>query len=623
MFTHIVVSEMFDIQRKEVGGIPVYWADLPPPCTAALVFRVGSCDERLGIAGITHLVEHLALFSLGRVQFDIDGCVDDLQTSFTARGTRAEVEGFLRSVAAGLAALPLDRLDLERQVLLTEAGSSGPGWQAHLQNLRFGAVGHGIVGYPEFGLHRITADEVAGWAQEHFTRENAAIWITTDPSRLEVELQPGKRSRVEVPQDIPGLRLPAYQHDAEGGVAMQLVGPRSAALAAATAIAGKRIHDRLRTGLGVSYDPESRYRPLAADLAVVTMMADCLDEHATRVRDGLLDILGELASHGPGEDELASAVSDFERSLCDPETVQHQLDVCADDELLGAPVLHGKELLAEARAVTPAAAARALQQAMQQAIVIAPEGTSDPAAPFVPHEIRSTRPLPGKRYRGRAASLPLVRGRNADLRAGDAGVSIVDPDGDHAAIRWEECEVVLFAADRIVTLLARDGSWMELDLSGMRDTSEFLSLMRRKLSPDLFVHVEDGAREWLAVEEARDDLRHGWVAGEELRILGRHLHPGEHIQRMAQGKNGVLKAGVLAVTNRRLIFVRAGFVESRNQILDFSRESIASVTARSGHRMVGGAELTVETQAGKTRFTELVPRERAGEIARLVSSPDG
>jgi predicted Zn-dependent peptidase len=622
IFTHVAMAGIFDIQRTEVAGIPVYWVDLPPPCTAALVFRVGSSDERLSIAGVTHLVEHLTLFSLGPGQHDIDGGVDNLRTIFSARGTPAELERFLQGVAAGLAALPLDRLELERQVLLTEAAYSGAGWEAQLQNLRFGAVGHGIAGYPEFGLHRLTAGEVARWAGEHFTRENAAVWITCDPSDLRLDLRPGSRNRGEVPPVIPGLNLPAYRNDGEGGVALQLVGPRSAPLAAATTVAGKRIHDRLRTELGISYDPECRYRPLGAHLASVMVMADCREQHAEQVRDNLLDILGEVSSRGPSGDELAAHVREFERALSYRETIERHLDVCAVDELLGAPVLNGEELLSELRGVTPAAVSCALEQALQTAIVIAPEGTSAPPAPFVPHEI-SADPLPGTSYRSRLASLPLARRQNADLRAGEAGVSIVDPDGNDVTIRWNDCEAVLLSADRRMTLIARDGSWMELDLSVMRDTSEFLSLLRRKLSPDLFLQVDDEAQGWLAVEEARDDLRHGWVAHEELKILGRQLHVGEHIARMAQGKIGVLKAGVLAATDRRLIFVRAGIVESHNQVLDFPRESITSLTARSGHRMVGGAELTIHTADGKTRFTEIVPRERAGEIARIVSSQSG
>jgi hypothetical protein len=620
MFTHAVVTAGFDIQHTAACGIPVYWADLPPPCTASLVFRVGRCDERLSTAGITHLVEHLALFSLGRTQLDVDGFVDDVRTTFTARGTREEVLLFLQDVAAGLSDLPLERVDVERQLLLTEAATVSGSWEDQILNLRFGAVGHGVLGYPEFGLHRLTPGDVATWVRERFTRENAAAWVTTDPSGLELDLTPGMRRRVDLPPKIPGLELPAYEHDAVGGVAAQLVGPRSVSLAAGTAIAGNRLRDRLRMDAGVSYQPEASYRPLDAELANATIIADCRDLHATIVRDGMLDTLNDLSSRGPRREELSARAHDLERAQSDQVDLHRQLDVCVVDELLGSPVLHGEALLDEVRAATPTAVAHALEQAMREAIVIAPENTPAPPAPFVPHKPRLHDPLPVPSYRSRIASLPVARRMTADWRAGDAGVSVVEPGGEHLTIRWDECEAVLCGADRTVTIIARDGSWMEMNLSRIRDAPEFLSLLRSQVPDDLFVPIDDDAPGWLAVEQASGDLRHGWVAGAELRMLKEGLLPGERIERMAQGKVGVLKAGVLAVTDRRLIFVRAGVVESGNQVLEIPRGSITSIAARGGHRMVGGATITVSTRDGETRFTEIVPRERAVEIARLLSA---
>ena len=107
------------VRRGVVDGIPIYWAEQPGITHAELIFRVGWADETLPTLGISHLVEHLALHGLlygtsvnGRVEADI--------TAFTASGSPAEVSEALGRVARALTALPMERLEAERQVLLTE-----------------------------------------------------------------------------------------------------------------------------------------------------------------------------------------------------------------------------------------------------------------------------------------------------------------------------------------------------------------------------------------------------------------------------------------------------------------------------------------------------------------------
>src|SRR6266481_5190313 len=52
-------------KRWNLGGIPVFQAEVPGRVRAALEFRVGTADEPLHMAGVTHLIEHLALHGLG------------------------------------------------------------------------------------------------------------------------------------------------------------------------------------------------------------------------------------------------------------------------------------------------------------------------------------------------------------------------------------------------------------------------------------------------------------------------------------------------------------------------------------------------------------------------------
>ena len=78
-------------QRTEIDGIPVWFTDVPGPCLAGLVFRVGRCDETLPVSGITHMVEHLALYPLAPTRLDMNGTVGLLTTTFNVAGTQAGV----------------------------------------------------------------------------------------------------------------------------------------------------------------------------------------------------------------------------------------------------------------------------------------------------------------------------------------------------------------------------------------------------------------------------------------------------------------------------------------------------------------------------------------------------
>ena len=58
------------VRRSDVGGVPAFWADAPPPYELQL--RVGRAHETLATSGSTHIVEdlavvgELALVALGR-----------------------------------------------------------------------------------------------------------------------------------------------------------------------------------------------------------------------------------------------------------------------------------------------------------------------------------------------------------------------------------------------------------------------------------------------------------------------------------------------------------------------------------------------------------------------------
>jgi hypothetical protein len=140
--------------QTTVDGVPLFWAESPEPVTGALLFRAGRADETLPTCGVTHVVEHLALFPFGRQPYEYNGSVEENVTVLYATGRRQEVVDFLARCAENLANLPLDRLEDEKRVLGVEAVTAG-GLYGQLLSYRYGARGYGLMGFRELGLRSL------------------------------------------------------------------------------------------------------------------------------------------------------------------------------------------------------------------------------------------------------------------------------------------------------------------------------------------------------------------------------------------------------------------------------------------------------------------------------------
>ncbi len=142
-------------QWGEVDGVPVLRAaagDVQGPLHACLMFGTGRSDETLKVAGINHVVEHLALHGLGQpVRYSWNGQVDPVSTQFWAVGSPDQVVEFVAFVVAALRRLPLDRLADELRVLEIEAHRQGASHLGVDLRERFGPRGPGLVGWPSTG----------------------------------------------------------------------------------------------------------------------------------------------------------------------------------------------------------------------------------------------------------------------------------------------------------------------------------------------------------------------------------------------------------------------------------------------------------------------------------------
>ncbi|WP_369261352.1 M16 family metallopeptidase [Streptomyces sp. R35] len=430
-------------------GIPTLYTPKQGEITAGLFFRVGRADETLATAGITHLVEHLALHRLGLSDLHYNGATANAYTLFHVTGSEDEVVAYLNSVCAALRDLPLDRLETEKEILRTEAAgrSGGPNHQMPLW--RYGAQGYGLSSYSELGTWRLTPDEVRHWAQTRFTRDNAVLWITSDsvPEGLDLTLPAG--TRIPAPAASNALPVtPAYIHGDDGHVVFNAVLRRSTAGAVFADVLGRALFQDLRQEGGYSYSAEADYTPRDADFATLTAYADALPKKQDAVVGGFVDVLARLRAGRIEQAELDSARTKALKMYDTPELAAVSLPSYALSLLLGHPILSPDEHRAELRALTVEDLREVAREMWSTGLLQVPGRGADWAGFFLAPQY-STHALTGTRHRS-------LEDERVTLTIGAEGVSLTTPRGP-VTVRYDACAAMTARPDGARTLTGYDG----------------------------------------------------------------------------------------------------------------------------------------------------------------------
>jgi zinc protease len=561
-------------ERQVIDGVPVYWAEAPPPFTAALLFRVGRADEELPRLGLSHLVEHLAFYPIGPLTFTANGFVGDLWSAFYSSGEQEDVLGLLHDLCRNVSSLPLERLETEKRVLTTA-----------------------------------TREEVAGWASERFVKGNVVAWMTgKPPSQVTFDLPPGGRSEVPPSEPRPRLDLPAHLADGSGGVSLGAVGERASALSAGFWVIERRAENRLRRELGLSYNVTGIYEPLGANTAHLALGADCLDEHAATVQRELLEILDAIAARGPTAAELEERRDELARAAKDPTTAAGWMDYAARDELLGAEVLTPEDVRAWADALTPDEISTAFSACLSELIMVAPTGTRRPPS-LTSYGERSPDPVQGASYR---------EGKTSRTVAGKTGVSYYRADEAPVTVLFSECVAVLRWNDLRLTILAEDGSWIEIAARYMRNGAELVRLVLERLPSSIVIPMEDVQTSGSLLDLYVEKLR-GINRPREFAALQEKLHPGERLEDLA-ALRGLTRRGLLALTDRRLLtlwrMTRAREVSTEE--LPLSDLKGAEVGPRAPWLL---RRVVINTKAGRVvKFGRLAPRRRAADFRERLAA---
>jgi len=465
------------IKETEVCGIRTLIAPASGPLTAGLVFRVGCADEPLSRRGLTHLVEHLALHRHGMIEHDANAATGVTTTHFFTSGGERAVVSYLTSVCDSLRDLPIERVATEKTILRTEQASRPAD---SLLVWRYGAVGFGAAGYPEWGLEAITDDDVRDWAATRFTRENAVLWIAGDvPEGLALTLPSGTA------HPLPALTsalptTPAYFTEGSGKVMFSAVVERSARAALFAMVLERALFRALRTEDGNSYAVATAYAPRDGRTATITGLADALPEKQDAVLGGLIDVLAAFRVGRVDADELETLRDKASTSFDRPEALKAMLFTEAVDVLYGRPRMSLADFRAQLAAVTVEDLREVAVQAMDAMLLQVPRGNRADWAGFAEAPMWSESTADGQEF-------PSLQNADHKLVIGPDGVSMVAPHGALTVLH-RECVLMQCWPDGARRLIGPDGVSVSIE-PNLHDVSP-------EVIAELDRHVPDAAKVW-------------------------------------------------------------------------------------------------------------------------------
>jgi zinc protease len=443
------------VEQTEIDGIPVFWTPVDGPRLASVMFRVGRADEPAHQAGITHLVEHLALAPLAQQDYSHNGFVAAVRTVFHATGSDAQLADFVKAICAALTSLPLDRVLMERRILTQEAASRGQASITMLRWYRYGNLAHGLLATEELGLGWLGPEPIQAWASSWFTRGNVAVWWSgPPPSDLRLDLPAGARSPVPKPTVVPGITFPTRADLGGTGASMSYVAPRSAATRITLDILERRIRHELRFQRGLIYDVATDYDPQGAKDAHIGITMDCRREDAVAVTTSLLAILDDLIKVGPTEEEVRREASTFAEEATHVGGRLGFLDATTHDALVGRVRETPAQVVSEYLGVGPDDIKVAARVALNSLLVFAPPGPYD--EDLVPYPMRSLMAVAGRTIRP-SGWVVGPRARKDRLVIGPDGVSIVWPNDVTITVRYKDCVALRHWDGPIRELWGADG----------------------------------------------------------------------------------------------------------------------------------------------------------------------
>jgi hypothetical protein len=458
---------MISLRQTEIDGVPTVWSPVPGPLRATLTLRVGSADETYLSAGISQLLQEVALTGLPKGDPTF---VDPTRTVFTVDGEPGEVVDFLGTLTRQLVPHGDQPSTGLREQARRAQGDRGHARKDAQSVRRYGAQGYGLVGTDQIGVQRVGPAELGDWSRRFATRANSVLWLSgPPPAGLRLYLPGGDFQPAPDPRQSIVPVSPAWFTGPPGAVLLDcLVTWELPAEALADVLRGRLIEE-LRSRLAVAQAPSTEYLRLTGDTARLIAFSDLDPRRQFEGVRPMLTMLEQISAE-PGspdavrESEIDTWVSREREQTQAPGCRIDLLEAAAWDVLHGLTPIDGEQRLTRLAEVTGEQIATVAREARATLLAQIPPGISPqwqswravPASPnprFTGHEYRS-------RHRDARAGQTIQVGPNGITMAGDNHLS-VPLDSTVGVLRWSDGGRVLVGADGLLLevepTLWRDG----------------------------------------------------------------------------------------------------------------------------------------------------------------------
>jgi hypothetical protein len=464
----------------EVDGVPTVWAEegqVQGPLQACLSFGVGRSDETLATAGIDHVIEHLTLQAVGRTPYQWNGWTSPVTTGFSVAGAPDQVAEFFGIVTRQVGDLPLQRLEDEIQVLrIEEAGRTGQlGFDLAS---RYGPHGAGLIGWPEYGLRTLHADQVEAWARERFTAANAVLWLSGPvPPGLRLDaLASGEAvERAVTPASL--LRERAYLDADTRKISVSFVSRLQWGVLPMMQIARDRAFDRLRSD-AVSYSVDLAHVRIGGGAALEFLQADGSAGALERVASVMVEVVDELAGTGPDQHEL-DLLQEQKRQFRDhPDQILSYLDSMARARLLDGLVQSPEEIDAIFDGYDVHAYRADLSAVTPTAVAIGPAAIGERLEGWTVDTGWSEERLFGTSYP------PIANREQGTLVVGDEGISWELDEERRRTVRWDAVEACFAGSDGARRVVGTGGAVVQVVPWHWQGGTELAIIVDREVGAD-------------------------------------------------------------------------------------------------------------------------------------------
>lgn len=491
------------VGREDVDGVRALYFEegaVQGPLRACLMFGVGRVDETIMTSGITHVLEHLTLRSVGRTPYQWNGSVGLVSTRFQAMGEPAQIAEFIGGVAHRLHDLATDRLADELKILQVEADKKSRNQFALDLCTRFGAKGPGIIDWRELGLHRLEPIEIQQWAHDWCTAQNAVLWLSGPPPR---DLCLTALRQGEPPERKPADLLTAghtFVGVKTNSTSMSVLsGDERWGTIPAFALCRQRAFDTLRLQDAVCYDVGCLHERIGSGLSIDFLLADGAPDAQRQIFDGMVQIVEDVAANGPTPDELDLYRQVRRQTRDHPDSKLSYLDSQCERILLGWEEYSMERLDEHTESVTADELSEDLTAVMPTLLATGSEDIGETPG-WTAHSGWSSDLVAGRTFS------PIHDREQGQLILGDEGISWSLDAERRRTILWDDAVACLTYDNGVRAVLAPDGQCVHVVPWNWQGATDLTELVDSHFGVDRHLRLGDGELQYLRDTNDPDSL---------------------------------------------------------------------------------------------------------------------